>query len=222
VTRLVVALVLLATAAAGGWLWLRADAPRGEADPALSRFDEAFARGLAELSELPAYREELEGLPQGELRDAIQALAARGMRRLGDEQLATRTRIVGRMLQGLDTATCAAMATGQQNEAVHDAAVLVLDPDSLEAWVELSFAAARAELEQRPLPPQSYPQVQSALQAVAVRLSQAEAERLSRALSNLAEQPPAEACWAARNLYQVVPRLDPPASTVLARELAGP
>lgn len=204
------------------WLWLRPAPPEPEPEAPASRFDLAFARELASLSQLPAYRERLAGLPPEELRGAIQGLAAKGMRRLPDDRLQVRTRIVGRMLEGLDIETCAAMATGRQNATVHDAAVLVLDPASLDEWVALSFEAARAELEGVSTPRPSYAEIQLALRTVGERLPEAEATRLSQALANLADAPPAEACWAARNLYRIVPELGPPARETLARELAGP
>jgi hypothetical protein len=210
----------------GAYLWLRpSTAPKPEApprDPNLSRFDAAFDRQLAQLSEVPAFRERLQGLPRKELRVAIQNLAAQGMRRLPSERLEDRTRIVGRMLQGLDIDTCSAMATGKQNDAVHDAAVIVLDPESLEEWVALSFAAARAELENVPAERPSQQELQLALGALFKKVPEADSERLRQALASLSTQTPAEACWAARTTYASVPSLPPPVARVLERELAGP
>ncbi len=201
---------------------LAPETPETPRAPNLSRFDAAFEQHLAELAPLPAFRETLEGLPRAELRAAIQVLAAKGMRRLSDEQLLLRTRLVGRMLDGLDAATCRAMVTGEQNETVHDTAVIVLDPESLEQWTALSFEAARAELEQVPATSASPAELQLALAALFQRFPEAEGERLRQALAKLSEQPPAEACWAARTMYAAVPELPAPISKVLARELAGP
>jgi hypothetical protein len=190
--------------------------------PNLSRFDAAFDRNLTELAAVPAFRAQLAGLPRKELRQAIQSLAAKGMRRLPDERLAVRTRIVGRMLEGLDLETCSAMATGRQNEAVHDAAVIVLDPESLEEWVALSFEAARAELEKRPATRPSPQELQLALSVLFKRVPEADSERLRQALAGLSEKPPAEACWAARTTYAAAAELPAPVARVLERELAGP
>jgi len=217
--------VLLALAL-GAFLWLRPrETPKPEAPPRapnLSRFDSAFDRQLAQLSEVPAFRERLQGLPRKELRNAIQNLAAQGMRRLPDERLEVRTHIVERMLQGLDIETCSAMATGKQNQAVHDAAVIVLDPESLDQWVVLSFEAARAELEQSPAERPSQQELQLALGALFKKVPEADSERLRQALASLSTQTPAEACWAARTTYAAVPSLPPPVARVLERELAGP
>lgn len=223
--RAAAALIALALGVA---LWLhernvgrrQADAPPKPAN--LSRFDAAFERHLIELAALPGFREQLQGLPPRELRAAVQSLAARGMRRLPDERLQVRTRIVGRMLDGLDVASCSAMATGKQNEAVHDAAVIVLDPEALEEWVALSFEAARAELEKAPAERPSPQQLQLALDLLFQRVPEADAGRLRQALASLATQPPAEACWAARTTYASVPALPTPVARVLERELAGP
>jgi len=190
--------------------------------PNLSRFDAAFERHMTELADVPAFRERLQGLPRKEVRTAIQSLAAKGMRRLPDERLEARTRIVARMLQELDVETCGAMATGKQNDAVHDAAVIVLDPPSLDEWVALSFEAARAELENAPAERPSPQELQLALGALFERVPEADAGRLRQALASLSEQTPSEACWAARTTYAAVPSLPVPVARVLARELAGP
>lgn len=223
--KLAVGAVLL-LAGLGHVLFLREGRTLREAAPPrppnLSRFDAAFDRQLALLEGVPAFRAQLAGLPRKELHQAIQQLAAKGMRRLPDDRLRARTRIVGRMLEGLDLETCSAMATGRQNEAVHDAAVLVLDPDSLDVWVVLSFEAARAELEKRPATRPTPQELQLALRALFETVPEPDAERLRRALADLAGQPPAEACWAARTTYAAIGRLPEPIARVLARELAGP
>ena len=220
-----VAAVLL-LAAIGLALFLReGGGPREAAPPRppnLSRFDAAFDRQLAQLEGVPAFRAQLAGLPRKELRQAIQTLAAKGMRRLSDDHLLARTRIVGRMLEGLDVETCSAMATGRQSEAVHDAALLVLDPDSLDAWVVLSFEAARAELEKQPASRPTPQELQLSLDVLFKAVPEADSGRLRAALSSLASQPPAEACWAARTTYAAVSGLPAPVARVLARELAGP
>lgn len=209
----------------GVWLLLRGVPEQGPAVPRpvnLSRFDAAFDRQLTQLATVSAFQAQLAGLPRKELRQAIQSLAAKGMRRLPDERLQVRTRIVGRMLQSLDVETCSAMATGKQNEVVHDAAVIVLDPESLEEWVALSFEAARAELEKRPSARPSQQELQLALNLLFKLVPEADSERLRQALAALSEQPPAEACWAARTTYAAVAGLPAPIARVLERELAGP
>jgi hypothetical protein len=227
VKRILPFLVALALLGVAIILWQRsrilpARAPQAPRPVNLSRFDAAFDRHLTELAEVPAFKDRLQGLPRSDLREAIQGLAAKGMRRLGDERLTVRTRIVGRMLQGLDVETCSAMATGRQNETVHDAAVIVLDPESLDEWVALSFDAARAELEQAPAQRPTPQELQLALGALLKRVPEADSERLRQALGSLSEQTPAEACWAARTTYAAVPSLPVPVARVLERELAGP
>ena len=214
----------VAAALAGVFLLLRRGEapPEGPKAPNLSRFDAAFEQHMAELTGTPGFQEQLQGLPRDELRAAVQGLAAKGMYRLPDDRLQERTRLVSRMLEGLDVGTCSAMVTGKQNEAVHDAAVVVLDPDSLERWVALVFEAARAQLEGRTVPQPTAPEIQLALQTLLDRTPEAERERLRVALSSLADQPPVEACWAARTTYAAVPGLPAAASHTLARELARP
>lgn len=218
--------IVLGAAVVAGALWLRARAVP-EAPPAprpgnLSRFDAAFERELLGLRESPAFRERLQGLPPDDLRAAIQGLGAKGMRRLPDERLDERTALVGRMLQGLDVGTCSDLVTGRQSAAVHDAAVVVLDPDSVDRWVALVFEAARSELEARPAPEVSEGELRLALSVLFKSVPEAEQERLRQGLAALEDASPPEACWAARTTYAAVPQIPRPLRGVLARELASP
>ncbi len=219
---LVAAAVLVLAAFVAVWMRGTGEPPPPPRPPNLSRFDAEFERQLTQIATLQSFRAQLAGLPKKELRQAIQSLSAKGMRRLPDERLRARTRIVGRMLEGLDVEMCSAMATGRQSEAVHDAAVLVLDPGSVEEWVGLSFEAARAELEKHPTRRPTPQELQFSLGALFRHVPEADSERLRQALTRLADETPAEACWAARTTYEAVPQLPGPIARVLDRELAGP
>lgn len=177
-------------------------------------------RVIAELSGLPAFEERLSGLPEDERRNAIDALEAKGMSRLGDEALLERAALIGEMLGGLDPETCGAIVRGQASPAEFSKALASLPPSAISAWAELAFQAARAELTSAPAPPDDPTAVEAALGALAQRLPAPEVRRLGAALTNLKALGNPEACWAGRRIYAEVHELGAPHDRALARVLA--
>ncbi|HBZ68631.1 MAG TPA: hypothetical protein DEP35_02320 [Deltaproteobacteria bacterium] len=174
---------------------------------------------MAELSGLPAFEERLKGLPDDERRNAIDALEAKGMSRLGDEALLERAALVGEMLGGLDPDTCGAIVRGQASPAQFSKALASLPPSAIHAWAELAFQAARAELTGEPAPPDDPSAVKAALSALGQRLPAPEVQRLGTALTNLRILSNTEACWAGRRIYAEVHELGAPHDRALARML---
>lgn len=177
-------------------------------------------RVVAELSSLPAFEERLGGLPDDERRNAIDALGAKGMSRLGDEALLERAALVGEMLGGLDPDTCGAIVRGQGTPAELSRALASLPPSAINAWADLAFQAARAELTSAPAPPDDPTAVQAAMLALGQRLPAVEVRRLGSALTNLRALSNPEACWAGRRIYAEVHELGAPHDRALARVLA--
>ncbi|HYB13782.1 MAG TPA: hypothetical protein VEG67_09925 [Myxococcota bacterium] len=177
-------------------------------------------RVVAELSGLPAFEDRLAGLPDDERRNAIDALEAKGMRRLGDEALLERAALVGEMLGSLDPDTCGAIVRGQANPAQFSKALGSLPPSAVHAWAELALQAARAELTAAPVPPDDPAALQAALVALGQRIPPLEIKRLGAALTNLRALGNPEACWAGRRIYAEVHELGSPHDRVLARVLA--
>jgi hypothetical protein len=177
-------------------------------------------RVIAELSGLPAFQERLAGLPEDERRTAIDALETAGMVRLGDEALLERAALVGEMLGGLDPDTCGAIVRGQPTHEQQSRALASLPPSAVNAWAELSFQAARAELTSEPAPPDDPSAVKDAMRALSQRLPPVEAQRLGAALTNLRALGNPEACWAGRRIYAEVHDLGAPHDRALARVLA--
>jgi len=177
-------------------------------------------RVLAELSGLPAFQERLGGLPDDERRNAIDALGAKGMSRLGDEALLERAALIVEMLGSLDPDTCGAIVRGQATPAQFAQALGSLSPAATNAWAELAFQAVRAELTRTPAPPDDPTAVKAALLALGQRLPGLEGRRLGAALTNLRALGNPEACWAGRRIYGQVHELGAPHDRALARVLA--
>jgi len=177
-------------------------------------------RVLAELSRLPAFQEQLGGLPDDDRRTAIDALGAKGMSRLGDEALMERAALVVEMLGSLDPDTCGAIVRGQATSAQFAQALGSLSPSATNAWAELAFQAARAELTRTPAPPDDPAAIQAALLALRQRLPGLDGQRLGAALTNLRALGNPEACWAGRWIYGQVHELGAPHDRALARVLA--
>jgi len=177
-------------------------------------------RVLAELSGLPAFQERLGGLPEDDRRIAIDALGAKGMRRLGDEALLERAALVVEMLGSLDPDTCGAIVRGQATPSQFAQALASLSPSATNAWAELAFQAVRAELTLTPAPPDDPTAVKAALLALRQRLPGTEGQRLGAALTNLRALGNPEACWAGRWIYGQVHGLGAPHDRALARVLA--
>ena len=177
-------------------------------------------RVVAELSGLPAFAERLAGLPDDERRNAIDALETSGMGRLSDEALLERAALVGEMLQGLDPDTCGAIVRGQATREQVSRALSSLPPSAVNAWAELAFQAARAELTSAPAPPDDPGAVRAAMLALGQRLPPDEVRQLATALTNLRALGNPEACWAGRRIYAEVHDLGAPHDRALARVLA--
>lgn len=177
-------------------------------------------RVVAELSGLPSFEERLAGLPDDERRNAIDALETKGMSRLGDEALLERAALVGEMLGGLDPETCGAIVRGQATHEQLSRALASLPPSAIQAWAELAFQAARAELTGAPVPPDDPTAVHAAMLALGQRLPPLEVRRLGAVLTNLGALGNPEACWAGRRIYAEVHDLGAPHDRALARVLA--
>jgi hypothetical protein len=224
--KLVIGAALLAAVLALIGVWRLRARPALPAPPpprVTSAWSRAMERRFAELHDDPLFRSRLGGLPEGEAQAALMAQAERGFARLDDAALVERVRLLSRMFEAADVDTCGAAARGKASPEQRERLAASLDPASAEAWVELSFAAARAELAAVPYPPAAPPQrVQMALGSLLATLPPDDADRLRAGMPNLLDLPDADACWVVRTLYAKVAALDPAQAAPLARLLARP
>lgn len=207
----------LVTWAAVHWV-TSARAPR-DASP-LARYEAALDARMQGLGELPEYAKRVASLPSEERRAVVLDLAVKGMPRLGDDALVQRAYLVSRLLAGVDVPTCGGIVTGKARPARLAAAITSLDAPALEQWLDLTIAAARAELVESPEPFVEPAAIRDAIGALLRRRAPEEAKRVQAGLSKLRQLEPAEACHVGRAIYDEVPVLGAPHDRVLARLLA--
>jgi len=182
----------------------------------------AESRVVRELGDLPEFTAKLGGLPEAERRTALQVIEVKGMGRLSDDALLQRAALVDQMLGSLDPETCGAIVQGRPTAEQLDRALASLGPSATQAWAELSFEAARAELLDAPAPPADPTAVRVAMIALSKRFPAAESKRLGAALASLSSLPETDACWAGRTVYRQVHEIGAPHDRALARVLAQP
>jgi hypothetical protein len=144
-------------------------------------------------------------------------LTAQGVRRLDDATLLRRAVLFSGMLADVDEAQCAALARGT---ATQETLLWALkDRAALDAWFDMTFRAAVAEVEQRPTSDLSEPEIEQAVAALRRELPKNQVDRVLDAIAQPAELPDRDLCWAARTLYQTATAMRDPERAVLIRAL---
>ena len=181
----------------------------------------AWKRTVGQFQAMPEFRELLARSPSPqEPVQLIRALATKGAARLPDDALLQRVSLMRAVVERADVVTCAAIFRNSPTVEQLHTAFLKLDPDALDAWIELTARSAMAELKQVEAPSVSETEVTDALAALVGGLPADEGERLSRLLDDTAQASDENACWAAKTLYGNVTRMGDPHGRVLARALA--
>ena len=195
-----------------------AGTPRQHEDDPL---EVAWKRTVGQFQEMAEFRELLaqSSSPQEPVQ-LIRALATKGAARLPDDALLQRVSLMRAVVERADVVTCAAIFRNSPTVEQLHTAFLKLDPDALDAWIELTARSAMAELKQVEAPSVSETEVTDALAALVGGLPADEGERLSRVLDDTAQASDENACWAAKTLYGNVTRMGDPHGRVLARALA--
>jgi hypothetical protein len=184
-----------------------------------SRYDTQLAILTARLASHPEFRQRVNGLPAGEAREIGQQLALRGLRRLTDDELAARARVLGRILRLSDTATCAAIVNSGVTPGL-ESAIRQLPDDDMQEWLELVFESTVAEVEQRRAPHSpTRTRVNQALASLSSRLSPDDADAVRHALADQQSMSAEQSCKAGRLLYGALPELPAADRAVLARAL---
>lgn len=202
-----------------------APALRSFAAPVLpkSRVERAMESFEARLAALPEWQERTRGRSRAEILDMAHELGFRGVSRLDDESLATATTMVASMLADVDTPTCGRIVKGKL--ATTDVSAVVVgqlekaDPQTLDAWMDVLFAAARAELKGQQVLTPAARDVGSAMQLLLSRMPRRDAELLRQTMLVAKASDDEHACWAARTLYHYLPQLPDQARRDLTRAM---
>jgi len=183
--------------------------------------DVAWKRRIGQFQEMPEFREALarSSSPEEPV-PLVRALSAKGAARLPDDALLQRVSLLSAVVERADVTTCAAIFRNTPTAEQLHAAFLKLDPEALDAWIDLTARGAVAELKQAEGPSVSETDVTDALAALVKGLPPDEGERLSSALDDVVHASDEDACWAAKTLYGKVTRMGDPYDRILARALA--
>jgi len=192
------------------------------ADPESSALDKAMERLAARSNEIAEFREAMRNAtsPQA-AREIGQTLSQRGLRRLSDDQLLQRVKLMNRILTQANITTCAAIIRGNPSGMMQT--LRRLEADEIEQWFDLIFESMVAELRQYPKPDTlPRPQVERAYQVLIERLPSADSELLIAVLSAPLQATDVEVCAAGRLLHENLLDLPEPHRAVLARSLVTP
>ncbi|GAC1647208.1 MAG: hypothetical protein NVS4B3_00900 [Gemmatimonadaceae bacterium] len=148
-------------------------------------------------------------------------LARKGIYRLDDSVLVRLSILTGRIVNGAPTAECAAIARRpllmQLVGSPH--ALTSVDSSTATQYLDLQFRGAVAELEHVPARQPTDSAVLDAMTVIMTRLSPATRARLGRVFANMAIASDADACWAARTMYDHLREIPEPRRSVLARAI---
>ena len=190
-----------------------APALRGVAAPILpkSRVERAVEGFEARLTALPEWQERTRGRSRKEILDISYELGFRGVSRLDDASLASAAGMLAWFLQDLDVPTCGGIVKGTlAKERVSVAFMKRLDtadPQVLDVWMDVLYAAAVAELKGQQAVPPSSREAAGALQLLLSRMPAKDADLLRRTLVMMKRADDELACWAARTVYHYLPQL---------------
>jgi hypothetical protein len=203
-------LIVMLTAASTPYV---APALRGIAAPILprSRVERAVESFESRLAALPEWQERTRGRSRKEILDIAYDLGFRGVSRLDDASLASAAGMLAWFLQDLDVPTCGGIVKGtlakERVSAVFMTRLSTADPQVLDAWMDVLYAAAVAELKGQQVVPPSSREAAGALQLLLSRMPAKDADLLRRTLMMMKHADDEHACWAARTVYHYLPQL---------------
>lgn len=157
---------------------------------------------------------------KGSEREAAARLASRGNRRLDDQSLRLRNRLILQLLGQVDRKTCGDFLGGTVRTESLVPALASLDDASLEAWARLGVLASMAEMSQMPVPTATDQGVQFAFRELYSQMEGPERLRLGRHFQAIADgNTPSEedACWASRAFYRTLEHVKSPNHATLMR-----
>jgi hypothetical protein len=202
-----------------------APALRSVAAPILpkSRVERAVESFEARLAALPEWQERTRGRSRKEVLEIAHELGFRGVARLDDESLAAAADLLTSFLADLDTPTCGGLVKGTLAKERVSAAFMrrldKADQQTIDAWMDVLYAAASAELKGRQVVAPGRREVGGALVLLLSRMPQQDADLLRRTLTGIKRADDEHACWAVRTMYHYLPQLPDEARRDLTRAL---
>ena len=188
-----------------------------------TRMERAMESFEARLAALPEWQERTRGRSRDEILQIAHELGFRGVSRLDDDSLATATEMLTTILGNVDTSICGKIVKGSLGQ--REVSIVVLkqfekaDPQTLDAWMGVLYAAAAAELKSQHVVKPASREVAGAMQLLLGQMPRKDAELLRRTLTVAKQADDEHACWATRTLYHYLPQLPDQARRDLTRAI---
>lgn len=169
---------------------------------------------------IPGYRERVLASEAGVGQEAA-TITGNGLRRLTDAQLIERAKLFGVVLSNLDERNCAEQLRGGRGTVVPG--LQKLPKQALQRWVDLAYAASKAEIENRPpiIPDPSDEAIAAARDAVWGALPEGDAIRFQKIVAEAEESwekvTDSDTCWFLRKIIDILPQLAPPDQRTISR-----
>lgn len=188
-----------------------------------TKMERAMESFEARLAALPEWQERTRGRSRDEILEIAHELGFRGVSRLEDESLATATEMLATILGSVDASTCGRIVKGKLGQREVSLVVLnqfdKVDPQTLDAWMGVLYAAATAELRGQHVVTPANRDVAGAMQLLLARMPRKDAELLRRTLAGVKQADDEHACWATRTVYHYLSQLPDQARRDLTRAL---
>ena len=189
-------------------------------EPEKTVFELVAKRHYERLMKVPEFQQRTSGISS---KDEAQKLgveiARQGLARLDDDSLQSYVSLVKKILASSDAATCAALFRGTATASQMKAALATLDSASINAWEDISFKAAVAELKVSPVPQLNERDRAQAFDKLFKLLTPDQTDRIDAVLTGRRSITDIETCSAGRTFYDTVSVMDEPYSHVLTRVL---
>lgn len=155
--------------------------------------------------------------------DSGAALAARGIARLGPEDLLIRARLMPILYDRMGVDACGSVTKGQPtpvSAARMQDAITSLTGDTLRQWVGMSMRAMLAEIDQTHRAPVDSALMLDAIQHIGQTLTSVDSARYWKTLADISTASNEDACWTAQTLYGGSARLSAPEAENFLRGIA--
>ena len=184
-----------------------------------SSIDPAFL-SCVEKYDNPEIKSALSGYSPNEVMQQAKQLAAKGLHRLDNEALLSRTLIFSKFLSEADIHVCSRLVKGTITAQDIQFLVGKLDSQSRDLFCDITFAATMAELRQIS-PPVSLTEseIEKAFLKLIQSVPEQEADRLINVFDKIDQASDSDVCWLGKTLYGTVNSMEEPYRSHMARAL---
>jgi hypothetical protein len=165
------------------------------------------------------YQQRIKGFSDEQASQLVAELTPKGVKRLDDQALVNYLSTYALMLSNADESTCEAMADGTVSVKKMTQLIENLGEPQRTNFVDTSYMAALAEIEQTKPPVNSSEEVDQTMEHFAATLTPTELRRLTSFVDAKSKRSPSELCYWQRKYFGAVASLPEPDRHILARYL---